>query len=398
MLPIQIPTEINKVIKVIGVGGGGGNAVNYMYNEGIHNVSFAICNADIQDLNSSPIPTRIQIGKVLTEGLGCGAKPEKGEAAAKESEEEIRDLLNDGTKMVFITAGMGGGTGTGAAPVIARIAKEMGILTIGIVTIPFKLEMGNRIKKAIAGVVEMKKYVDSLLVINNEKMISLYTDMTLDAAFYKANEVLSESAKSIAEMITMKGSIINIDFADVYTIMKDSGVAIMNTGMGDGEDRVKQAIDEALSTPLLKSKDIRSATRILMYVYTSEDHKITMKEMGEISEFVETINKDLDEEFIWGGTYDNNLESSIKITLIATGFDFTDMDDYEALYKEYYKESTPKEITPEEPKTEPATAVKEPEVIPFDNWANGLDVNDVSTKSTDEEFKDFDTPLSLRGK
>jgi len=359
MLNIDFPAEINKVIKVIGVGGGGSNAVNHMYNEGIHNVTFAVCNADIQDLKGSPVPTRIQIGKVLTEGLGCGAKPQQGEAAAIESEEEIKELLHDGTKMVFITAGMGGGTGTGAAPVVAKIAKEMGLLTIGIVTIPFKFELGGRIKKAIHGVVEMKKYVDALLIINNERLITLYPDMTLDAAFYKADEVLSESAKSIAEMITLRGSMINVDFADVNTILKDSGVAIMNTGMAEGSNRVTEAINEALSTPLLKNKDIRKATRVLMYIYTSEDHKLTMVEMEQVSDFISSINKDLDEELIWGGTYDNKLEGMLKITIIATGFDLTDMDDYDSLYKEYYINENSKQQPKIEPEPKP-----EPQPVP----------------------------------
>lgn len=393
-----IPTEISKVIKVIGVGGGGSNAVNHMYQEGIHNVTFAVCNADIQDLNSSPVPVKLQIGESLTSGLGCGAKPEKGKEAALESEERIRELLSDGTKMVFITAGMGGGTGTGAAPVVAKIAKEMNILTVGIVTIPFKFELGNRIKKAFAGVVEMDKYVDALLIINNEKLIELYPNMTLDQAFYKADEVLSESAKSIAEMITLKGNIINIDFADVETILKDSGVAIMNTGMADGENRIKDAIDEALCSPLLKNKDIRQATRLLMYVYTSEDHKLTMTEMGQISEFVQSINKNLDEELIWGGTYDNNLESSIKITIVATGFELSDLsapEGSEDLYNQYYgngkTETAVLEKVINEPHDDAKTAEENPvqqpaePVVPFSSWATASD-----------DFGDFDTPPSKR--
>jgi len=404
-----LPTEINKVIKVIGVGGGGSNAVNHMYQEGIHNVTFAVCNADIQDLNSSPVPVKLQIGEALTSGLGCGAKPEKGMKAALESEEKIKSLLSDGTKMVFITAGMGGGTGTGAAPVVARIAKEMGILTVGIVTIPFKFELGNRIKKALEGVAEMKKYVDALLIINNEKLIELYKNMTLDQAFYKADEVLSESAKSIAEMITLKGNIINIDFADVETILKDSGVAIMNTGMADGENRIKDAIDEALCSPLLKNRDIRQATRILMYVYTSEEHKLTMTEMGQISEFIQSINKDLDEELIWGGTIDNNLESSIKITIVATGFELSDLsapEGAEELYEHFYNDKaaaeqkavqqkitaqqTEETVVSEQAETEQSTTAapgkQEDEAIPFSIWSN----------SSTDDFGDFNTPPAKR--
>ncbi|MBO7367406.1 MAG: cell division protein FtsZ [Paludibacteraceae bacterium] len=412
MLNYALPTEINQIIKVIGVGGGGSNAVNHMYQEGIHNVSFAVCNADIQDLSCSPVPVKLQIGEKLTGGLGCGATPETGRNAALESEDAIHELLNDGTKMVFITAGMGGGTGTGAAPVVARIAKEMGLLTIGIVTIPFKLELGSRIRKAVEGVTEMSKYVDALLIINNEKLIDLYPDMTLDAAFYKADEVLSESAKGIAEMITKRGEIINVDFADVNKILKDSGVAIMNSGMAEGENRVKAAIEEALSTPLLKNKDIKQATRILMYVYTSSEHKLTMKEMGEISRFVSDINKDSEEEMIWGGTYDDNLEKSIKITIIATGFsteNISEITDTGTIYNTYYGENAVKQHTEEtarrkemeseaeagqseseQPAAEQVSEKKEEEieVIGFEDWAD----------TGDDNYGDFDTPPSLRKK
>lgn len=410
MIDVVKPGAIKKVIKVIGVGGGGGNAVNHMYNENIHNVSFAVCNADIQDLENSPIATRIQLGKDLTEGLGCGAKPEIGRQAAIESTEEIKELLSDGTKMVFITAGMGGGTGTGAAPMVAKIAKDMGLLTIGIVTIPFEFELGSRIKKAIQGVVDMKQYVDALLVINNEKLITLYPEMTLDAAFYKADEVLSESAKGIAEMITKHGEIINVDYADVRTILMDSGVAIMNTGMGMGENRVKDAIEEALHTPLLKSKDITKATRLLMYVYTSKEHKLTMVEMKQISSFVKTINKDQEELMIWGGTYDDNLEASLKITIIATGFDFTDMDDYDSLYSEYYenkpttKEQSSKqedviETTPEERPNQTEEHVTEPEQPVVEQNEEVLEVINYGDWTSDiDEDEDLNTPPSLRKK
>ena len=407
-----IPREINQIIKVVGVGGGGSNAVNHMYQEGIHNVSFAVCNADIQDLSCSPVPVKLQIGEKLTGGLGCGATPETGKNAALESEESIKELFNDGTKMVFITAGMGGGTGTGAAPVVARIAKEMGLLTIGIVTIPFKLELGSRIRKAVEGVTEMSKYVDALLIINNEKLIDLYPDMTLDAAFYKADEVLSESAKGIAEMITKRGQIINVDFADVNKILKDSGVAIMNSGMAEGENRVKDAIEEALSTPLLKNKDIKQATRILMYVYTSSEHKLTMKEMGEITRFVNGINKDSEEEMIWGGTYDDNLEKSIKITIIATGFgseNISEITDTGTIYNTYYGENaikqhaedvarkneadTASQSNTKDNETQPAEQKEEKkeddiEVISFEEW----------TDDSDDNYGDFDTPPSLRKK
>ncbi|MCQ2336491.1 MAG: cell division protein FtsZ [Paludibacteraceae bacterium] len=417
MIDFAFPKEINRVIKVVGVGGGGSNAVNHMYKEGIHNVSFAVCNSDIQDLSISPVPTKIQLGESLTGGLGCGGKPEQGRAAAMESEEAIKELLNDGTKMVFVTAGMGGGTGTGAAPVVARIAKEMDILTIGIVTIPFKMELGHRITKAMEGVSEMSKHVDSLLIISNEKLFD-YQEMTLDAAFCKANEVLSEAAKGIAEMITLRGEIINIDFADVNSILKNSGVAIMNSGIADGENRIQDALQDALSTPLLKNNNIKQATRILMYVYTSKEHKLTMKELGEISHFIESIDHDREEEVIWGGTYMDDLEKSVKITIIATGFNLnevTDLSDTGVLRTEYYgykgkenpiennAETTPaetpesetteevkeeiiEEVIEESPKeTKEETVSENIETISFGDWSG---IND--------SFDDLDTPAYKR--
>ncbi len=410
MLDYVFQKEINRVIKVIGVGGGGSNAVNHMYREGIHNVSFAVCNSDIQDLNISPVPTKLQLGENLTGGLGCGGKPEQGKAAAMESENAIKELLNDGTRMVFITAGMGGGTGTGAAPVVARIAKEMNILTIGIVTIPFKMELGRRIQKALEGVAEMSKYVDSLLIISNEKLLD-YKEMTLDAAFCKADEVLSEAAKSIAEMITLRGEIINIDFADVNSILKDSGVAIMNSGMADGENRIQDALQDALSSPLLKNNNIKQATRILLYVYTSKEHKLTMNEFDEISRFVESIDHDREEEVIWGGTYMDDLEKSVKITVIATGFninEITDLSNTNELKTEYYGtvdkpvvqeipedpvqvnvpeviEEPATENNADTPSFEPTEAEKELETIPFSEWSN---MND--------SFDDLDTPAYKR--
>ena len=239
----------DSIIKVIGVGGGGGNAVNHMYKEGIHDVTFVVCNTDAQALNDSPVPVHLQLG---TEGLGAGNRPEKARKAAEDTADSIKKMLSDGTKMAFITAGMGGGTGTGAGPVIARISKDLDILTVGIVTIPFKFEGTRKIDQALDGVEEMAKYVDALLVINNERLLKIYPDLSLMAAFKKADDTLSIAAKSIAEIITTHG-VINLDFNDVRTILKDGGVAIMSTGYGEGEGRVTNAINDALNSPLLNN-------------------------------------------------------------------------------------------------------------------------------------------------
>ncbi len=317
MINFVINNESNdSIIKVIGVGGGGGNAVNHMYNQGIQDVSFAVCNTDHQDLKRSPIPIKIRLGE---NGLGAGSIPEKGREAAIESRDQIEDLLDDATQMVFITAGMGGGTGTGAAPVIAEIAKNKEILTIGIVTIPFEFEGQKKIQKAINGVREMSKHVDALLVINNERLIEIFPDFKMSTAFAKADNILTDAAKGIAEIITIPGYI-NVDFADVKTILRDGGFAIMNTGFASGENRVSKAIEDALNSPLLNNNDIKGAKRILLHVYTSHDHEIDMSETKEIKHFLNNIAKDAD--VIWGATYDDNLEESIKITIIATGFGY----------------------------------------------------------------------------
>ena len=310
----------NSFIKVIGVGGGGGNAVNHMYGTGIDDVNFAVFNTDYQDLLKSKIPVKLQLGKELTNGLGAGGNPEKGRLAAEESREEITDILKaDNTKMVFVTAGMGGGTGTGAAPIVAGISKELGILTVGIVTIPFEFEMEKKRQKAFIGIEEMSKNVDALLVINNQQLVNIYPDLDMGNAFAKADEILTDSAKGIADIITQPGYI-NVDFADVCAIMKDSGVAIMNTGFSNdnSETRVVDAIQDALASPLLKDNNIRGAKRILLNIHTSKENKLTMKETEHLRRFLNSIGHDI--EFIWGAIYDDNLEESLKITIIATGF------------------------------------------------------------------------------
>ena len=318
----------NTIIKVIGVGGGGGNAVNHMYREGIHDVSFVLCNTDNQALNDSPVPVLLQLG---TEGLGAGNKPAKARQAAEESLDSIKQMRSDGTKMTFITAGMGGGTGTGAAPVIARVSKELGILTVGIVTIPFRFEGKRKIDQALDGVEEMAKHVDALLVINNERLREIYPELTVLDAFGKADDTLSVAAKSIAEIITNHG-LINLDFNDVKTVLKDGGVAIMSTGYGEGESRVKQAIEDALNSPLLNDNDVFNAKKILLSINFCKDSStsdngnngLMMEEMNEVNDFMERFGSDF--EIKWGIGLDPDLGKKVKVTILATGFGIENVD------------------------------------------------------------------------
>lgn len=318
------PDRQNSIIKVIGVGGGGGNAVNNMYKQGIHDVSFVVCNTDAQALKDSPVPERLQLG---SEGLGAGNRPEKARLAAEESIDDIKAMLSDGTKMDFITAGMGGGTGTGAAPVIAQVSKELGILTVGIVTIPFKFEGNKKIDQALDGVDEMAKHVDALLVINNERLRKVYSDLSLLNGFAKADDTLSVAAKSIAEIITVRG-LINLDFNDVRTVLKDGGVAIMSTGFGEGEGRVRKAIDDALNSPLLNDNDVYNSQKILLSIAFSSDNGtdgLAMEEMNEINDFMSRFGSNF--ELKWGIAIDNTLEKKVKITILATGFGLDDLED-----------------------------------------------------------------------
>ncbi len=319
LMNFEIPQYRSSIIKVIGVGGGGSNAVNYMYNLGINDVSFVVCNTDAQALVNSPVPIKIQLGESLTEGRGAGNKPETGRQSAIENIQDVINVLEDNTKMVFITAGMGGGTGTGAAPIIAKAAKEMGILTVGIVTIPFRFEGMVRINQAIDGISEMEKNVDSLLIINNERLREMYGDLKLSNAFGKADNVLATAAKGIAEIITVHGYI-NVDFADVETVMKDSGVAIMGSGRADGEFRAIDAIQAALESPLLNNNQIAGAQNILLNI-TSGVNEVTMDEVGQITDYVQEVVGH-SASIIWGTGNDNKLKDEVVVTIIATGFDY----------------------------------------------------------------------------
>lgn len=314
----DVPEQKKSIIKVIGVGGGGTNAVNHMFSQGIEGVEFAITNTDVQSMEESAIGVKIQLGPVLTEGRGAGSKPEVGKEACIESIDYVREFLNDGTKMLFITAGMGGGTGTGAAPIVARAAKDMGILTVAIVTLPFQFEGQRRMRQALEGLVELKKNVDSILVISNDKLRNMFGNLQLSDAFGQADQILTTAAKGIAEIITLPGYI-NVDFEDVNTVIRDSGVAIMGSAEKEGENRAREAIDAALNSPLLEDNDIRGAKHILLNI-SSGNKEVTMDEVAEITEYIqEEAGRGTD--LIWGNCQDESLGDKISVTLIATGFE-----------------------------------------------------------------------------
>jgi len=316
-MKFDLPKELSSIIKVIGVGGGGSNAVNHMYAQGIKGVDFIICNTDRQALDVSPVPVKLQLGAALTEGLGAGSIPERGNQAAQENIDEIRQLLSTRTKMVFITAGMGGGTGTGAAPVIADIAREMGILTVGIVTSPFMWEGRKRKQQAMVGINELREAVDTLLVINNDRLRDLYGNLSLDNAFEHADNVLTTAARGIAEIITVTGKV-NVDFEDVKTVMTRSGVAIMGMAEAEGEDRALRAAHEALSSPLLNDNDIKGAKFVLLNI-THGTREVQMDEIGDITDHIqEAAGSSAD--VIWGYCKDESLGDKLRITVIATGF------------------------------------------------------------------------------
>ena len=382
----QTEDTTKNIIKVIGVGGGGCNAVKNMYSEGIVNVSFAVCNTDSQSLSKSPVPVKIMLGK---SGLGAGANPEVGRSEAQNTQEDIKRLLDDGTKMAFVTAGMGGGTGTGAAPVIAGIAKSMGILTVGIITIPFYFEKRKKIVKALQGVEEMRKNVDALLIVNNERLCDVYADseITVKDAFKLADKVLSDATKSISELITVEGTI-NLDFRDIETTIKSGGGAIMAMGRASGEGRVQNAILNALDSPLLYGSDISNAQRILFNIYTSSKRPIFVREMREIDAFFDELNPDI--KVIWGLSDDDSLDEDAKVTILATGLNneladeiqdnpvttTKDEDDYQRIIDKLYhpirdnfqsqeKEDSPKENIPTESSNTESTEIPDDEQPPL---------------------------------
>jgi cell division protein FtsZ len=314
----DLPSHHKSIIKVIGVGGGGSNAVNHMYGMGIKDVEFVVCNTDVQALKASPVPTKIQIGVNLTDGLGAGANPEKGKNAAIESKEEIREFLSNNTKMLFITAGMGGGTGTGAAPVIAKLAKEMDILTVAIVTVPFSFEGKKKRLQADNGIAELKQYCDTVLIILNDKLREIYGNLAIRDAFAQADNVLTNAAKSIAEIITVTSEV-NVDFEDVKTVMSNSGAAVMGSAVTGGENRARRAAEESLSSPLLNNTDIHGAKKILLSIMSGDQAQLTMDELTEITDYIEERAGD-DAEVIFGEGIDAALGDQIRVTVIATGF------------------------------------------------------------------------------
>ena len=331
----DLPKNNRSIIKVVGVGGGGSNAVEHMHKQGITGVDFVVCNTDNQALDASSVPVRIQLGPHLTEGMGAGSKPEIGKQACIESIDDIRKFLDDGTKMLFVTAGMGGGTGTGAAPIIAKAAKEMDILTVAIVTLPFKFEGSRRHRQGIEGLEELKKNVDAILVISNDKLRQTHGNLGLSAAFGEADNVLTTAARGIAEIITVPGYI-NVDFEDVSTVMRDSGVAIMGSAVEDGDDRAKKAVRAALTSPLLEDNDIRGAQHILLNI-TSGSREVTMDEVCEITEYVQE-EAGYGTDLIWGNCKDDSLGDQLSITIIATGFSETST-------KSFKEEKKPTRVT-----------------------------------------------------
>ncbi len=321
----DLPKNQKSIIKVIGVGGGGSNAVNHMYAQGIKDVEFVVVNTDAQALKSSPVPLRLQLGANLTEGLGAGANPEQGRNAAIESQEEIRELLADNTKMVFITAGMGGGTGTGAAPIVAKIAKELNILTVGIVTAPFMFEGKKKMSVAQSGIESLRENCDTVLVILNDKLREIYGNLAIRTAFSKADDILTTAAKSIAEIITIHQDV-NVDFEDVKTVMKDAGAAVMGSSTEEGEGRAIRAAGAAISSPLLNNVDIKGAQKILLSIMSGEDEELSMDELSEITEYIQEKAGD-NAEVIFGQGIDPELGRAIRVTVIATGFEMDKLSD-----------------------------------------------------------------------
>ena len=353
------------IIKVMGVGGGGCNAVNYLYSQGISDVTFLVCNTDKQSLSRSSVPAKLQLGP----GWGAGGKPEVAQQYAEESRERIREALNDGTQMLFITAGMGGGTGTGASAIVAEVAREMNILTVGIVTIPFEFEGKKKIKKAMVGVAKLAEHVDAILVINNQKLLNIYPDFSLPNAFSKSDDVVANAARSIAEIITVPGYI-NTDFADVYNTLKNGNVAIMSVGSASGEERISQAIHEALHSPLVNN-DVHGAQRMLLQLYCSHENSIVASEMEQLHTFVNEMGDDV--EVQWGISFDDKLAEKVRVTVIATGYEVSDipgLDDavgkktVDEAIDTFYPESRKEESTETpEPEETPQPVAPEPVVL-----------------------------------
>ncbi len=345
----DIPKNHKSIIKVIGVGGGGSNAVNHMYNLGIKDVEFVVVNTDAQALKSSPVPLKLQIGTTLTEGLGAGANPEKGKNAALESKEEIRELLADNTRMVFITAGMGGGTGTGAAPVIAKIAKDMDILTVGIVTAPFVFEGRKKMLSAQNGIDTLRANCDTVLVILNDKLRDIYGNLPIRQAFGKADNILTTAAKSIAEIITVHQEV-NVDFEDVKTVMKDAGAAVMGSATEEGKERAIKAAENAISSPLLNNVDIKGAQKILLSIMSGEEEELSMDELSEITEYIQERSGDM-ADVIFGQGIDPELKKGIRVTVIATGFEADTISEKHEIVSKEESEEIKKVIDLESGKT-----------------------------------------------
>lgn len=361
------------IIKVVGVGGGGSNAVRHMFQEGIQDVSFLIINTDFQALKGSPIPNKLQISD---KGLGAGADPEVARQCALQYEDQIRAALDDGTEMVFITAGMGGGTGTGAAPIVARIAHDMGILTVGIVTIPFEFEGRDKILMALKGVNEIKEHVDALLVVNNNRLIEIYPDFNFFNAFKKADDTLTIAAKSISDIINIEGYM-NLDFADVSTTLRNGGVALISTGSAEGENRVTKAIEEAITSPLLQDNDIKNAQHLLFEICFSESNPVSMSEIAEVNQFVKNLNTDI--KVIWGAMVDDSLGDKVKFIILASGFDMDQngeiKPDFNRLGATILTDECEQEKTPE----------------------TKLDNNEEPMMEPEEEDQDDDVPAIMTG-
>lgn len=374
---IDLDLTQDAIIKVMGVGGGGCNAVNYLYAQGIKDVTFLVCNTDKMALGRSSVPAKLQLGP----GLGAGGKPEVAQEYAEQNRDRIHEALNDGTKMLFLTAGMGGGTGTGASAIVAEVAQEMGILTVGIVTIPFAFEGPKKIRKAMIGVAQLAEHVDAILVINNEKLRQIYPDLNMLNAFSKSDDVVANAARAVAEIITVPGYI-NTDFADVYNTLKNGNVAIMSVGSASGENRIAQAIHEALHSPLVNS-NVKGASRVLLQLYCSREHAIIMEENDQIYQFIQEVGKDV--EVQWGISLDDSLGENVRVTIIATGYEISDIPgideavgkkSIEQAIDDYYQDSNKQPHKPAE-QSEAVATPKEEKPMEEQPHSAGTDGNEI---------------------